>query len=98
MSSRRCRVRHLSSMRRILGGIAMIIALLVVISILWIFGGQRLSLFLDRFGTIEIASAPIESISYEGSGTGGIVLINQLRLSLIPADTAISEVHIGTTK
>jgi len=85
-------------MRRILGGIAVIIALLVVISILWIFGGQRLSLFLDRFGTIEIASAPIESISYEGSGTGGIVLINQLRLSLIPADTATSEVHIGTTK
>ena len=68
----------------------MIIALLVAISILWIFGGQRLSLFLDRFGTIEIASAPIESISYEGSGTGGIVLINQLRLSLTTSPAARS--------
>jgi hypothetical protein len=48
--------------------VAIVVALLVVMSILWIFGGRQLSLFLDRFGTVELASAPIRSISYEGSG------------------------------
>jgi hypothetical protein len=85
-------------MRRILDGIAMFIALLVVISILWIFGGQRLSLFLDRFGTIEIASAPIESISYKGTGTGGDLLVKNIHLSLSPVDPKSAETHFGTTK
>ncbi len=85
-------------MRRILGGIAIIIALLVATSISWIFSGQRLSLFLDRFGTIEIASAPIESISYEGTGTGGNLLVKNIHLSLSPADLISAEPHFGTTK
>lgn len=85
-------------MRKILGGIAIIIALLVAISILWIFGGQRLSLFLDRFGTMEIASAPIEMISYEGTGTGGTLLVKNIHLSLSPADLKSAEPHFGTTK
>jgi hypothetical protein len=98
MSRRCCQLRHLSSMRKILSGFAVIIALLVAISIVWIFGGQRLSLFLDRFGPVELESVPVKSVSYEGAGTGGVLLINQTRLSLIPADTDISEVHVGTTK
>jgi hypothetical protein len=69
-------------MRRVLGGIAIIVVLLVAISMIWIFGGQRLSLFLDRFGTMEMASAPIELISYEGSGTSGNLLIKNIHLSL----------------
>ncbi len=85
-------------MRRILSGIAIIIALLLAMSILWIFGGQRLSLFLDRFGTIEIASAPIESISYKGTGTGGDLLVKNIHLSLSPADPKGAEPHFGTTK
>src|SRR5260370_19869814 len=85
-------------MRRIVAGIGMIIALLVVISILWMFGGQGLSLFLDRFGTIEIASAPIESISYKGTGTGGDLLVKNLHLSLSPADPKSAEPQFGTTK
>ena len=85
-------------MRRILSGIAIIIALLLAMSILWIFGGQRLSLFLDRFGTIEIASAPIESISYKGTGTGGDLLVKNIHLSLSPADPKSTEPHFGTTK
>jgi hypothetical protein len=85
-------------MRRILSGIAIIIALLLAMSILWIFGGQRLSLFLDRFGTSEIASAPIESISYKGAGTGGDLLVKNIHLSLSPADPKSAEPHFGTTK
>jgi hypothetical protein len=85
-------------MRKILGGIAIFVALVIVISIVWIIVGQRLSLFLDRFGLIKLTAVPVKSISYEGTGTGGVLLINQFRLSLIPADTGISEVHVGTTK
>jgi hypothetical protein len=70
----------------------------VAISILWISGGQRLSLFLDRFGTIEITSAPIESISYKGTGTGGDLLVKNIVLSLSPGDSKSAEPHFGTTK
>jgi hypothetical protein len=85
-------------MRGILSGIAIIIALLVAISILWIFGGQRFSLFLDRFGPGGFEATPVRSISYEGTGTGGALLINRTLLSLRPTDAAITEVHVGTTK
>jgi hypothetical protein len=85
-------------MRRILSGIAIITALLVATSILWIFGGERLSLFLDRFGTVEVASAPVTSISYEGTGNGGSLLVKNIHLSLSPADPKSAEPHFGTTK
>lgn len=85
-------------MRRILGAIAIIIALLLATSILWILGGKRLSLFLDRFATMETSLAPIESISYQGSGTGGNLLVNRIHLSLNPADPKTTEPHFGTTK
>jgi hypothetical protein len=84
--------------RKILITIVVVIALAVTMSILWIFAGRQLSLFVDRFGTIETASIPIQSLTYEGSGTGGTLLINDLRLSLSPADSHISSPNVGTTK
>ena len=73
-------------------------ALLVAMSILWIFGGRQLSLFLDRFGTVELVSAPIKSISYEGSGSGGILHVNDLALSLNSLGPVLRSLEIGTTK
>src|SRR5438045_9059919 len=64
-------------------------------STLWIFGGRQLSPFLDRFRTVELASAPIKSISYEGSGSGGILHVNDLTLSL---NSLLPSLEIGTTK
>jgi len=81
--------------RRVLIKVAIVVALLVVLSILWIFGGRQLSLFLDRFGTVELASAPIKSISYERSGSGGILHVNDLTLSL---NSLLPSLEIGTTK
>jgi hypothetical protein len=52
---------------------------------------------VDRFGTIEIASAPVHSITYEGSGTGGWLTINDVRLSLASAHSKIA-LTIGSTK
>jgi hypothetical protein len=85
-------------MRKILITLGIIVACIATLSILWIFAGRQLSLFIDRFGTIKTASQPIKSISYEGSGTGGVFVINGLHLSLGPADSKSAELNVGTTK
>src|SRR5947208_14330944 len=83
-------------MRKIL--ITLVIVLLFVIAILatWIFEGRQVSLFLDRFGTIEMTSARINSIVYEGRGTGGILHVNDLALNL--NDRNGLSPNIGKTK
>ena len=85
-------------MRRFLRGVAIIIFLLLAISISWIFGGRQLSLFFDRFRTIETISTPIKSISYDGSGNGGILHIDQLALGLNETVPPVTSPNIGTTK
>jgi hypothetical protein len=85
-------------MRKFIKKIAFVIAFVVAISIAWIFGGRQISLFLDRFGTIETVTTPITSIAYEGSGTGGILHINDLELSLNTSDPGSPTPNIGTTK
>jgi hypothetical protein len=83
-------------MRKILMTLAILIAFVIAILASWIFGGRQISLFLDRFGTIEMTSARVNSVLYEGSGTGGILHVNDLALSLNGHhDPAPS---IGTTK
>jgi hypothetical protein len=77
---------------------AILVALLAAMSIAWVFGGRQLSMFLDRFGTIEVSSQPVKLISYEGSGTGGILRINDLALGLATANPQGASPEIGTTK
>src|SRR5437762_6340049 len=83
-------------MRKLLITLGILVAFVIAIVASWIFAGRQISLFLDRFGTIEITSARINSIVYEGSGTGGILHVNDLALSLNarngPSPT------VGTTK
>ena len=83
-------------MRKILITLGILIAFVVAILATWIFGGHQISLFLDRFGTIEMTSARINSLAYEGSGTGGILRVNDLGLSL--NDRNGPAPSIGTTK
>ncbi|MGC2626939.1 MAG: hypothetical protein WA269_08890 [Candidatus Udaeobacter sp.] len=83
-------------MRKILVTLGILIAIGIAILASWIFGGRQISLFLDRFGTIEMASARIDSIGYEGSGTGGLLHVNDLGLSLNDRNGPIPS--IGTTK
>ncbi len=63
----------------------------------WIFGGRQISMFVDRFGTIEIASVPIHSVAYEGSGTGGWLTVNDVHLGLDDKNPNIA-LSIGSTK
>ena len=83
-------------MRKILITLAILIASIIAVLATWIFGGRQISLFLDRFGTIEMTSARINSLAYEGSGTGGVLRVNDLGLSL--NDTNGPTPSIGTTK
>src|SRR6267143_4519991 len=83
-------------MRKILITLAVLIAVVIAFLATWIFGGRQISLLLDRFGTIEMTSARINSIAYQGNGTGGIVHVNDLELSL--NDRNGPTPSIGTTK
>jgi hypothetical protein len=85
-------------MRRILITFAILAVFVIALSALWIFGGRRVSLFLDRFGTIEMTSMKINSLAYEGSGTGGVLRINDLGMSLNEPTPAGLSLSIGSTK
>jgi hypothetical protein len=85
-----------AAVRKILITLGIFVAFVIAIVATWIFGGRQISLFLDRFGTIEMNSARINSIVYEGSGTGGILHVNDLALSL--NDRNGPTPNIGTTK
>ena len=85
-----------AAVRKILITLGILVAFVIAIVASWIFGGRQISLFLDRFGIIEMTSARIKSIAYEGSGTGGILRVNDLALSL--NDRNGPSPNIGTTK
>jgi hypothetical protein len=83
-------------MRKILITLAIFVAFVIVFLATWIFAGRQISLFLDRFGTIETTSARIHSLAYEGNGTGGIFRVNDFVLSL--NDRNGPAPSVGTTK
>src|SRR5690349_2438908 len=83
-------------MRKILITLAVLIPFVVAILATWIFGGRQISLFFDRFGTIETASNRVNSLVYNGRGTGGTLRVNDLELSL--NDRNDPAPSIGTTK
>src|SRR6478672_11100933 len=83
-------------MRKILITLAVLIAVVIVFLVTWIFYGRQISLLLDRFGTIEVTSARINSLAYQGDGTGGILHVNDLELGL--NDRNGPTPSIGTTK
>jgi len=83
-------------MRKVLIATGILIAFLAAILATWIFEGRQISLLLDRFVTIEMTSARISAIAYNGRGTGGILRVNDLELSL--NDRNDPAPSIGTTK
>ena len=83
-------------MRKFLITLAILVLFIVTQLAIWIFGGRQLSLFLDRFMTIETTSSRITSVVYEGHGSGGILHINDLALSL--NDRNGPTPNVGTTK
>src|SRR5215467_13383839 len=84
-------------MRRILILLAIVAAGVAALAALWIFKGREISSFVDRYWTVETHSVPIQSIGYEGSGTGGTLTVNDVGLSLNDLRPDLS-VSVGSTK
>jgi hypothetical protein len=84
-------------MRKVLITLAILVVCISAALAAWIFGGRPLSLFIDRLGTVEINSKKVNSIAYEGSGTGGILIVNDVRFSLNEPAPDLS-LSIGSTK
>jgi hypothetical protein len=84
-------------MRRILILFVIFAVSAAALAALWVFKGREISSFIDRYWTVESRSAPIQSVGYEGSGTGGILIINDVSLSLNDARPDVS-LSLGSTK
>jgi hypothetical protein len=84
-------------MRRIFILLATLAVGVGTLAALWIFRGREISSFIDRYWTVETRSAPIQSIGYDGKGTGGILIINDLSLSLNDVSPGLS-LSVGSTK
>lgn len=84
-------------MRRILVLLVIVAAGAVALAALWIFRGREISSFVDGFWTVETRSGPIQSIAYEGNGTGGILIVNDLSLSLSQVGPGLA-LSVGSTK
>jgi hypothetical protein len=84
-------------MRRILIPLVIVAVCVVSVAALWIFRGREISSIIDRYWTVETQSAPIQSIAYKGSGTGGILIVNDISLSLNDVRPGLS-LSVGSTK
>src|SRR5207244_9740124 len=84
-------------MRRFLLLLVIVAISAAAVAALWMFRGREISSFIDRYWTVESQFAPIHSITYEGNGTGGILIFNNLKLSLNEISPGIS-LSVGSTK
>jgi hypothetical protein len=83
--------------RKLLISLAILVAVIAALLAALVFGGRQISMFIDRLETIEMASLPIHSVSYEGSGTGGWLMVNDVHLGLNDTNPKIA-LSIGSTK
>ncbi len=84
-------------MRRILVVLVILAVGIAGLAALWIFRGREISSFIDRYWTVETQSTPIQSIAYEGSGTGGTLICDGVSFSLNDVRPGLS-LSIGSTK
>lgn len=70
----------------------LLVALFIII-VAWFVAGRQISAFVDRYTMAEVKSTPVHSISYEGTGDGGLLLIDGGPFSLAPRNP-----HVGTSK
>ena len=84
-------------MRRILIPFVIVVLCVALLAVLWILRGREISSLIDRYWTVESQFAPIHSIAYEGNGTGGILIMNDISLSLNDVSPGLS-LSVGSTK
>src|SRR5439155_20228493 len=84
-------------MRRMLLLLAALAVGAAALAALWIFRGREISSFIDHYWTVETRSGPVQSIAYEGNGTDGILIVNDLSLSLNEVGSGLA-LSVGSTK
>jgi hypothetical protein len=84
-------------MRRILILILIVVVCTGSLAALWICRGREISSFVDRYWTVETQSTPIQSIAYEGNGTGGMLICDGVSFSLNDLRPGLS-LSVGSTK
>lgn len=62
-------------MRRIILRTLLVVVTLAAVGLCWIFGGRQLSLFVDRFGTVEVSRTPVTQFGYDGAERGGLLRV-----------------------
>ena len=86
-------------MRKILITLLFVVAFGATLSIVWLFKGRELSIFIDnRFGTTEVISISVKSITFQGSGNGGVLVINDIAFPLDSPEPNMEAPHLGTSK
>jgi hypothetical protein len=72
-------------MRRIFLGAVAVVAFIVLAGAAWVFEGERLALFFDRFTTVHLASLPMRPLSAyndeEGTYHPAVFLIGKVKLA-----------------
>ena len=81
-------------MRKVL----IILLIIVALAVLWLWRGRDLSTVVDRFKTIETSSRPIAEISYQGSGSGGVLRLADVDLTLDETVFDGPKPNVGMTK
>lgn len=56
----------------------------------WLFAGRQVSLFLDRFATVRVASLPTSPVEYDGGG----LRIGELAMTFVGSDNQRSDVTL----
>jgi hypothetical protein len=77
--------------------LVIVAAVAAALAALWILRGREISSVIDRYWTAETQSALIQSIAYEGKGTGGILICDGASLSLNEVRSGLS-LSVGSTK
>jgi hypothetical protein len=98
----------IEKMRKFRITFVVIIIFAATMSILWLIVGCQLSMFIDRYETIETVSWPIEGFTIEGHGTGRALAVGEPD---VPTDSTAKRFlcleltmpsgespHFGTTK
>src|ERR1700730_3563197 len=78
--------------------ILIVLLIVIVLAGFWLWRGREASMLLDQLHVVETSSRPIKTITYEGSGTAGILRVDDLALSLNEVELGGAQPGVGTTK
>jgi hypothetical protein len=75
-----------------------VLLIVIAFAVLWLWRGRDLSMVIDKVHVVHASSRPITSLSYEGTGAGGILRADDVDLSLNQVELDGAQPSVGTTK